>query len=102
MPRRFPLERKFRIDPILNDRWRAIIPPRFGDSLIRAMMNKLVEEVRGGGGELLHHIMAGNFSLLRGARLRRRRSEGIIERSPETGRFLRKSDEDVPYHPNLR
>ena len=50
MPRRFPLERKFRIDPILNERWKEMIPPRFGDSLIRAMMNKLVEEVRGGRG----------------------------------------------------
>lgn len=98
MPRRLSLERKFRIDPILNARWREMIPPRLGDTLIRAMMNKLVEEVGVGEEVLLHHVMLGNFSLLRGAKMRRRVPDRIIDRSPRDGRFLHKSEEDIPYH----
>ncbi len=101
MPRRFSSWRKFRIDPILNTRWREIIPPRFGDALIRAMMNKLVEEAEMDGEMLIHHIMAGNFSLLRAAKMRGRRPNRVIDRSPKDGRFLPKPDDDAPYHPNL-
>lgn len=97
---RYPLEHKFRIGTLLKRRWKDTIPPRRGDALLRAFMNKLVEEAAQGEEELLYALEAGNFSLLRGARIRPKGSS-LRDRSPRTGRFLPNPDEEVPYDAHL-
>ena len=95
---RFTEEHKFRIDSILHDRWRRVILPRRGDALIRAFMNKLVEEAERGGEGLLYHIEAGNFSLIKSTIRKVSLTAPIRERDPATGQYLPAEDEGVPYH----
>ena len=98
MPLQFPLEHKFRIDAVLRQRWRRVIPVGRGDRLIRALMNKLAEEAERGGDELLYHIEAGNFSLLKSTVRRVNLQAPIRERDPATGQYLANEDKDVPYY----
>ena len=99
MPLLYAFEHKFRIDDILRREWKRAIPLGRGDKLIRAFMNKLAEEAQRGGSELLFHIEAGNFSLLKSTIRKVTLSTPIRDRDPATGQFLPNDDEDVPYHP---
>lgn len=99
---RYPLEHKFRVDGILKDRWRERIPTGRGDALIRAFMNKLVEEVERGGEELLYQLEVGNFSLLKATETKGTPPSRVYRRSPTSGRFLHNEDEGVSYDPRLK
>ena len=94
---RFTEEHKFRIDPFLHEKWRKAIPSRRGDALIRAFMNKMAEEAERGGLELLYHIEAGNFSLIKSTIKKVPLNAPIRDRDPATGRYLPDEDKDVPY-----
>ena len=59
-----------RVDPILKERWVAQVPVELRAPLIRAIMNKLLEELPSGGDILLHHLQHGNFSLIRAMKRR--------------------------------
>ena len=95
---RFPFEHKFRIDAILRKEWKRAIPVGRGDGLIRAFMNKLAEEAERGGSELLFHIEAGNFSLIKSTIRKVNLNAPVHDKDPRTGRFLPNKDKDVPYH----
>ncbi len=79
-------------DALYND-WRRAIPRGKGQALLRALMNKLVQELPQDPrkrDDYIYRISIGNFSLRKALVRRIFRPDRIIYRSPVTGRFTPK------------
>jgi len=85
---------KIRVGDTLYDEWRKTIPRGKGQALLRALMNKLVQELPKDPqkrDDYIYRLSIGNFSLRKALVRRTFNPDRIIYRSPVSGRFAPRS-----------